>query len=136
MHNELFLFVAFAPRTFLVFFTVAIFFLAWLVFLRVLFRFFAQYRITFSCSFAVYAHMLCRWINRNGEVVSGGAGLVSVSLRKNNDIFEYENYKSYTKPDEPDIPQSVRDALSNDSYFAEMQSEVDHDIAEYLKSNQ
>jgi len=76
--------------------------------------------------------MLCRWINRNGEVVSGGAGLVSVSLRKNNDIFEYENYKSYTKPDEPDIPQSVRDALSNDSYFAEMQSEVDHDIAEYL----
>ena len=85
-------------------------------------------------SITVYAHILCEWINGDGEVVSGGAGVIAVTFKKSNDTYEYEKSDSYDFPQESDIPQKVKDALSNDSYFAEMRSEVDQDIADFLES--
>jgi len=102
-------------------------------------HFAAAYRILdkeeSSGQITVYAHVLCEWVNSDGEVVSGGAGLVSITFNINGGIYEYVKNVSYIKPDDyPEIPQKVKDAVADASYFPAMRAEVNQNIADYLKS--
>lgn len=82
----------------------------------------------------VFTHILCEWISLDGETVSGGAGLTSITFRVGSNGFEYEDSTYYPKPDALDIPQKAKDAIANPVYFAEMRAEADKDINDFLES--
>ncbi|MDR2712056.1 MAG: hypothetical protein LBB91_02960 [Clostridiales bacterium] len=84
----------------------------------------------------VYAHTLGEWVNMDGEFVSGGAGVVGVTFRKVNGIYERVKFDSYDFPEKSEtVPQKVKDALLDDSYFENMRTEVEQEIADFLQSN-
>ena len=82
----------------------------------------------------IYAHIHCKWIALDGEVISGGAGPVALSFKKNNDAYLFEKVIVSDKEFffSPEIPQEVRDMVSDAPYFDEMISEVERDVASFL----
>ncbi|MDF2513627.1 MAG: hypothetical protein K0S04_3493 [Herbinix sp.] len=105
-------------------------------------HFVASYRILdtqeSSESITIYTHILCEWISLNGESVSGGAGLISITFNTDDNVYEYEKSTSYNAqqiPNASEIPQRVKDSISSATYFTEMRSEVDKDIADFLESS-
>ncbi len=85
-----------------------------------------------SDSVTVYTHILCEWISSSGETVSGGAGLISITFKNNNNAYEYEKSVSYDGqqiPGASEIPQKVKDAVKDAAYFPEMRTEVENRVA-------
>lgn len=106
-------------------------------------RFFSTYRIMDEIkteeSVVVFSHFLCKWMSSGGGVVSDGAGLVSITFDIIDDALAYKAHRHFDGQEIPtssDIPQKVKDSYASDapdSYFPEMRTEIENDIAEYLQ---
>ena len=80
----------------------------------------------------VYAHTLCEWVSADGESVSGGAGLSSITFQHADDTHSYIKHFDYVIPEGDEIPQKVLDIESDGSFFDGMREEVDKAIADLL----
>lgn len=103
-------------------------------------RFFSTYRIldevSSENSIVVFIHILCEWISSTGEVVSGGATVISITFDKSDNALVYIADRIFDEQEmsiSSEITQKVKDSYYSNTYFLEMQEEIEKDIAEYLK---
>lgn len=88
-----------------------------------------------SESSTMYLHYLCKWVFSDGETASEGAGVVSVTFDKEDDRYVYEKSAPIDHPEEADIPQRVKDDIREASYFDELQTKIDQEVADFLKTS-
>ena len=86
----------------------------------------------------IYAYVLSKWVDKNGDMVSGGAGFKVITFLNENSGYKYEKSVYYLEkiiPDSAEIPQAVKDTFfkNADSLHSEMRVEVDQQIENHLK---
>jgi len=88
-----------------------------------------------SDNVTIYAHILCEWITLYGEVISGGVGPIAITFKKNNGTYLYEKTLASGKEffDSPEISQAIKDVAMKASYFEDLRSEVENELADFFR---
>ena len=89
----------------------------------------------------IYASVLSEWVDKNGNMVSGGTDFAQITFQKSNGDYLYEKSVSFLPQwisDSSEIPQSVKDklAIDNESHYLEMRAEMDQQIEDYRAERQ
>lgn len=84
----------------------------------------------------VYAHVVSRWVDTNGDTVSDGSEVLRIGFKKENNLYTYKDFQVYKVAVTPYVPQKVSDIVSNhgERIYHDLVKDIEKDIEKYLNA--